>query len=119
MTRRLLLSAVAGAVATLGGFTLSAQQPPDPNVPITFEAASVKPNKSGDSNAMIRRQPGGRFNAVNVSVRFLITFAYQLQGFQLVGGPGWIANDRFDIIAKMEGDPPPMPPGSAPDHMML
>jgi uncharacterized protein (TIGR03435 family) len=118
MTGRFLLPAVAAAMLC-AGFGLYAQQTPEPNPLISFEAASVKPNKSGDGNAMIRRQPGGRFNAVNVSVRFLITFAYQLQGYQLVGGPGWTVNDRFDIIGKMEGDSPPMPPGSGPDQMML
>lgn len=100
------------------GLPLTAQQAP-PDSKAVFEAASVKPNKSADGNASIRRQPGGRFNSVNVPARFLITFSYQLQGFQLVGGPDWVANDRFDIIAKMEGDPPPTPPGAGPDPMML
>ena len=115
MSRRIPLAIVTAVL----GLRLSAQQPPDPNTPISFEAASIKPNKTGDGNRVIRRQPGGRFNAVNVPARFLITFAYQLQGFQLIGGPDWLGNDRFDIVAKMEGDPPPMPPGSGPDPMML
>jgi uncharacterized protein (TIGR03435 family) len=54
----------------------------------------------------IQRAPGGRFNAVNAPLRFLITYAFQIQNYQLVGGPDWIANERFDIVAKMEGDPP-------------
>ena len=95
------------------------QQAANPDAPVSFEAASIKPNTSGDSNRVIRRQPGGRFNAVNVPARFLITFAYQLQAFQLVDAPDWLGNKRFDIIAKMEGDPPPVPPGSGPDQMML
>jgi uncharacterized protein (TIGR03435 family) len=49
----------------------------------------------------------------------LITFAYQIQPYQLIGGPGWIGESRFDIIAKLEGDPPPTPPGAGPDPMML
>src|SRR6188768_2088384 len=84
---------------------------PDPNIPVYFEAASIKPSDPAAQGQSIRRQPGGRFNAVNMPARMLITFAYQLQGFQLVGGPSWLPNDRFDIVAKMEGDPPPVLPG--------
>jgi uncharacterized protein (TIGR03435 family) len=118
VTHRPLLSVVA-ALAMLGGLELFAQQPAETGTTVSFEAASIKPNKSGDGNAMIRRLPGGRFTAVNVPARFLITFAYQLQGFQLIGGPDWLGRDRFDITAKMEGDPPPTPPGAGPDQMML
>ena len=50
-------------------------------------------------------------------LRQLIVFAYQLAQFQLVGGPGWMGADRFDIVAKMEGDPPPVVPGRASDPM--
>ncbi len=93
---------------------------PDPNIPLSFEAASVKPsNPSAPPGGGIRRQPGGRFNTINTPVRLLITFAYQIQGYQLVGGPDWLDNERFDITAKMEGDPPPVIPGSGADHMML
>jgi uncharacterized protein (TIGR03435 family) len=93
---------------------------PDPNVPLFFEAASIKPSdpKSGPGGG-IRRQPGGRFNTFNMPVRFLILFAYQIQGYQLVGGPDWISNTNYDIVAKMEGDPPPIRPGTGADHMML
>jgi hypothetical protein len=93
---------------------------PDPNVPLFFEAASVKPSdpKAGPG-AGIRRQPGGRFNTFNSPVRLLITFAYQIQGYQLVAGPDWIGNTRYDIVAKMEGDPPSVRPGTGADHMML
>jgi uncharacterized protein (TIGR03435 family) len=114
--RRVLLAAVFAAGSVFG---LSAQQAPESSTSTTFEAASIKSNKSGDGNAFVRRQPGGRFDAVYVAVRFLITFAYQLQPFQLVGDADWVKNDRFDVIAKMEGDPPPTPPGAGPDPMML
>jgi len=92
---------------------------PDPNVPVYFEAASIKPSDSAAQNRSIRRQPGGRFSTVNMPARALITFAYQLQDYQLLGGPSWLPNDRFDIVAKMEGDPPPVLPGTGADHMML
>ena len=83
-----------------------AAQVPDAQAPISFEAASVKPNKSGDSDTSLRPQPGGRFSATNAPVALFITYAYQLQPFQLQGGPGWIRSDRFDVIARLEGDSP-------------
>jgi uncharacterized protein (TIGR03435 family) len=93
-------------------------QPPDPPA-ASFEVASVKANKSGDVGGTLRRQPGGRINGVNLPLRTLITFAYQLQPFQLAGAPDWTATDRFDIVAKIEGDPLPRLPGSEPDALML
>jgi bla regulator protein blaR1 len=118
MTRRLLIAFVAAGL--IAGLQLSAQQQPaDPNAPVSFEAASIKPTASSDGNSFIRRMPGGRFDAHNVATRFLITFSYQVQPFQIVGDPSWVGNDRFDLIAKMEGDPPPAAPGSGVDSMML
>ena len=31
----------------------------------------------------------------------------------------WIRNENFDIVAKMEGDPPPVMPGTGPDPHMV
>ena len=70
--------------------------------PPQFEVASIKPNKSGDGRVMLSVQPGGRFTATNVTLRMMIRNAYQLQEFQITGGPSWISQDRFDIVAKAE-----------------
>jgi uncharacterized protein (TIGR03435 family) len=79
-----------------------AQQPP-----LAFETASVKPNKSGEEQRYIRIDPSGSgLTVVNMQLRELITFAYQIQRFQLEGGPDWIASDRFDILAKSEREVP-------------
>jgi recombination protein RecA len=50
-------------------------------------------------------QPGGRITAENMSVRNLVRFAFQVQDFQLVGGPDWLEKERFDILAKAEMRP--------------
>jgi uncharacterized protein (TIGR03435 family) len=127
--RTVILLAAAGVAAAI----LSAPAPraqsfnapagtvpaPDPNVPLYFEAASIKPSEGKNPGAGIRRQPGGRFNTFNAPAKLLITFAYQIQEYQLVGAPGWLSNDRFDIVAKFPGDPPAIVPGSGADHMML
>jgi uncharacterized protein (TIGR03435 family) len=67
-----------------------------------FEAASVKPNLSGDQRVAILGQPGGRFTATNTSLAMLMGSAYRIREFQIVGGPGWIRDDRWDIQAKAE-----------------
>src|SRR4051794_29167742 len=64
-----------------------------------FEVASVKPNTSGETRSRIGFAPGGRFTATNMPLRFLLTFVYDVQDFQLVGGPDWLASDRFDFMA--------------------
>ena len=98
------LRAVRQAQAPADG----AQQPP-----LAFETASVKPNKSGAEERYIRMDPGGGLTVVNMQLRELIRWAYQIQSFQLEGGPGWIASDRFDIVAKPEREVPSTGPYSA------
>jgi uncharacterized protein (TIGR03435 family) len=92
----MLASSVAGVLA--------AQTPTSP----AFEAASVKPNKSGSLQVNFTPQPGGRLTATNVSLMDLIRMAYGTAGpfplNRVVGGASWLASDRFDIVAKAEGD---------------
>ena len=91
---------------------------PDPNVPLHFEVASVRPNKDGGPCMGINRAPGGQFRTVNTPPFNLVTFAYVIQSYQVVGLPDWARNERFDITAKLGSDPAPVTP-PAPDHMML
>jgi uncharacterized protein (TIGR03435 family) len=113
-----VLAAIVGTRAATAPW-VAAQAPV---VPPQFEVASVKPNKSGGGPMRIGFQPGGRFTATNVPVRDLISLAYgqpqPLPSFQIIGGPGWLASDRFDIVAKAEGDVQPGPAGP-PTQMFL
>src|SRR5688500_17691272 len=94
MTRRLIAAGLVIAAAATPAVRLAAQnfnlppgarmEAPDPNVPLYFEAASIKQNKDGGNGAGINRQPGGRFRTVNAPLPLLITFAFQLQGYQLI-----------------------------------
>jgi uncharacterized protein (TIGR03435 family) len=85
---------------------VAAQSPPIAASAPAFEAASVKPNKSGDARVILVPQPGGRLIGTNVTAAVLIQFAYDLPDFQVFGGPNWLNSDRFDVVAKAEGDPP-------------
>src|SRR5687767_8867370 len=65
-----------------------------------FEVATVKPNKSGESGASLGPRPGGRLDGTNQTARNLIRGAFNLQPYQMIGGPDWMDSDRFDIVAK-------------------
>lgn len=73
-----------------------------------FEVATVRENRSGDSGQRIEVVPSGQFNAINMTLRELVSIAYPTDGGrfrhanQLVGGPGWFNTARFDIIAKTD-----------------
>jgi uncharacterized protein (TIGR03435 family) len=109
------LIAAALTLGVLSPVPIAAQTTPLP----TFEVASVKPNKAREGRMMISMPPG-RFSATNVPLRLLIRQAYELEDFQIVGGPDWINSDRFDVEAKAEGDVGRTPPGSVgPMHLML
>jgi uncharacterized protein (TIGR03435 family) len=48
--------------------------------------------------------PGGRFRASATTLKFLLEWAYGIQPSQHAGGPSWINTDRYDIVAKAEGN---------------
>jgi uncharacterized protein (TIGR03435 family) len=112
MTNKTIRTRLAWTIVTLLTVPIAARQAPPAATQAQpqFEVASIKPNKSGDGRVMLGVQPGGRFTATNVTLRLLIRNAYQLQDFQITGGPSWLTEDHFDIVAKAEagdgmGDP--------------
>ena len=68
--------------------------------PIAFDVASVKPSDPRAQHANILLGAGESLTVENVPPRKIITYAYDLRDFQLAGGPGWITDERYDIMAK-------------------
>ena len=71
-----------------------------------FEVASIKPAGSQRPPQM-RDSPGrltGRLT-VNAPLRMLMETAYGVQPFQIVGGPGWIGSEQYEVDAKADGNP--------------
>jgi len=64
-----------------------------------FEAASIKRNLSGDPSAGNRNLPGGRITVTNQRLRQIIRSAYGANDVEIVGGPSWLDEDRWDIVA--------------------
>jgi len=75
--------------------------------PLAFEVTSVKLSNPDPANPLsalplILPSGAGRITASNVPLKNLVLGAYQLQDFQLSGGPSWLTSRRWDIQAKAE-----------------
>jgi uncharacterized protein (TIGR03435 family) len=71
----------------------------------TFEVASVRPNRSGETRLSFGGPPG-RYEIVNAPLRTIVRVAHQVQDYQIVEAPGWIADERFDILATTPATSP-------------
>ena len=71
--------------------------------PLTFEVASIKPTAETGFRTGIQMVPGGGLRVSGATLKMLLTIAYDVREFQIVGGPGWISSDRYDIMAKPAG----------------
>src|SRR4029077_3215364 len=43
----------------------------------------------------------------NVTLNYMISFAYELHPGQVTGGPGWLDAERFDVVATPNTPAPP------------
>jgi uncharacterized protein (TIGR03435 family) len=87
---------VVALVLAAGGMALG-QTPTLPT--LTFDVASVKRNKSGETRIRFETPPGS-LTAINVPLRFVIRQAYRVPEARVLGGPTWLDTERFDIAAK-------------------
>jgi uncharacterized protein (TIGR03435 family) len=61
------------------------------------------PNPTGPLGATPMVLPAlGRLTAQNVTLRMLVMTAYNRQPFEIVGGPAWWNQNKYDITAKAE-----------------
>jgi uncharacterized protein (TIGR03435 family) len=73
----------------------AAQQPPE----IVFDVSSVKP--AHDQNApAIRRLDIGTVSVQSMTLYDMIALFYHVRSYQIVGGPDWTKQDRFDVVGK-------------------
>ena len=82
---------------------LHAQAPAASTQSLSFEVASVRRNTSGSLIVNFAME-GNRYIGTNVSVKDLLTTVYApVPRALIVGGPGWINTDRFDIVGVAVG----------------
>ena len=95
MTRIQTLRTTTVCLALLAGAAVHGQGP-------TFEAVSVKVNRSGESRSSFRGTLSG-ISVTNQTVIDIIRNVWNVNRLQIVGGPSWAGEDRFDIEAKASG----------------
>ena len=88
---------VAIGIAVIGPAGLFGQTAVSPPA---FEVASVKPASPESRSIALSTYPGGRITVSLYTLQMLIEEAFDVQSFQVSGGPRWINDDRYDIVAK-------------------
>jgi uncharacterized protein (TIGR03435 family) len=89
----------------------------------SFEVASVKQNTSDDRRSF-SAQPGGRLVVRNFALKDLIAAAFGMADIpalvsdRILGGPDWIASERYNIDAKASTEFH-FAPGGPPKDMLL
>jgi len=89
---------------TFSGPTL---KPMAANADPSFEVATIKPSeKPGGVQFILGRR---EFKAANCSATELIKIAYFVRGKQVEGGPKWISDQKWDVVAETDSDTPGEP----------
>jgi uncharacterized protein (TIGR03435 family) len=69
---------------------------------VSFDAASIKPSEAPPGSSGINTN-NGYMRAYNVTLKRCIAGAYGITEDQVIGGPKWINENRYDITARGPG----------------
>src|SRR5437016_14407793 len=90
------------AFLSIAGFGRSAETPPVFDIAdVHVSARSTNPNMSG---GILR---AGRYELRKATMVDLIRTAYGVDADSVIGGPGWLESDRFDVIARAQSTTSP------------
>jgi uncharacterized protein (TIGR03435 family) len=81
---------------------IPAAWPQSPTARPVFEAASIKMTAptGGGGNSYSRGTPG--LLRASMTLKSYIMMAYNLRRFQVTGGPKWMDDSTYDIVAKLD-----------------
>lgn len=95
---------VLSGLVVWGTFT-SATPAQAPAATPEFEVASIK-RSTATEGGYRNTGANGRLIFVNNTLRQIILAAYGIEDFQLIGGPGWMGTDRFDVEGRSASNTP-------------
>lgn len=72
-----------------------------------FEVATIKPmNPDGSGMLGFMSYPGGKVVVGNASLKMLVSYAFNVEEFQIVDKTGWAGSNRYNIVALPASDSP-------------
>ncbi len=90
------------------------QAPSDKPEP-SFEVSSVKPSDPNSNGGFYGFQLSG-VEIKNGTLKGMIETAYDARQFQIIGGPGWIETDRYDVLTKLSPEDEKTLPPAGPER---
>jgi uncharacterized protein (TIGR03435 family) len=111
------LLALAATGALVGPIAIGVAQTQS-RPPLRFEVAVIKKQKREAMKGSMELLPGGGLRMGGVTVKQLISLAYEVREEQIVGGPRWLDQESYSLLAKAEKAeagtdlPTPSGPGS-------
>jgi uncharacterized protein (TIGR03435 family) len=109
MTAALVLIVAISPLRAVSPTAEHSQAAQEGGAKLEFEVASVKRNNSGAQGGGFGTRPGGLVVVSNYTLRNIIRNAWSLQDSNIVGGPGWQNEDRWDIDARAPQGTPATP----------
>jgi uncharacterized protein (TIGR03435 family) len=119
LARKLALAAAAGLVVLVpvGFGVIHGQEAPSPTASGSqssasaldlpkYEVATVKPSPSNDGRRMMMVTPDGT-SMKGVPLQLVIQQAFGVEDDRIIGAPGWMKSNRWDIEAKVAPEDAP------------
>jgi uncharacterized protein (TIGR03435 family) len=112
--RRMFARVVCAAIAVLFAISVfalgacpaqspaAAQANSAPSAAPEFDVAAIHPHTPAPHERSHIMDSNGRFATVNVDLKTIIQWAYDLPQSRIVGGPSWLGSARWDIEAKAD-----------------
>ena len=65
----------------------------------SFEVATIKPRNPNGGKIGFYSYPGGRIVVGSATLKTLLSYAFDVQDFQISGGQDWTGTERYDVTA--------------------
>jgi uncharacterized protein (TIGR03435 family) len=85
------------------------------NADPSFEVATIKPTGPDENNTLFDLH-ARKFSTQHTSAKELIKIAYNVRGRQVLGGPPWLEDRKYDIVAEPDT---PGKPSEAQNRVMV